>query len=52
MKDLFGQALLDFHNKSSNTPLLLHSEYGPPEAIPLERFFRSEYTDLENFALD
>lgn len=52
MKDLFGQALLDFHQKINTTPLLLHNEYGPPEKIPLERFFQNEYTDLENFALD
>lgn len=52
MKDLFGKAILDFHHNSNKTPLLLHSEYGPPETIPLERFFQNEYTDLENFALD
>lgn len=51
MKDLFGQALLDFHHKTNKSPLLLHNEYGPPETIPLERFFQKEYSDLENFAM-
>lgn len=52
MKDLFGQALLDYHNQTFESPLLLHTEYGSPEKIPLERFFLDEYSDLENFALE
>ncbi|MCK5702220.1 MAG: class I SAM-dependent methyltransferase [Cyclobacteriaceae bacterium] len=54
MKDLFGQALLDFHQKTMGVPLLLHTEYGPPETIPLERFFagEDEFPDLDIFALE
>lgn len=54
MKDLFGQALLDFYHGRFQGPLLLHNEYGEPEEIPIESYFREEdaYTDLELFALE
>ena len=53
MKDVFGQALLDFHHHNFQGPLLLHNEYGPPEEIPVERYFikEDEYSELEIFAL-
>jgi SAM-dependent methyltransferase len=53
MKDLFGKALLDFYCNRFESPLLLHNEYGPPEEIPVESYFRGpdEYSDLEIFAL-
>jgi len=53
VKDIFGQALLDFQHKIFEPPLLLHNEYGFPESIPVERFFRDqdEFSDLDNFAL-
>lgn len=54
MKDLFGQALLDFQQKTMGSPLLLHTEYGPPETLPLERFFvgEDEFPDLDIFTLE
>jgi len=54
MRDVFGQALLDFYYDRFKGPLLLHNEYGEPEIIPVESYFRGydEYTDLEIFALD
>lgn len=54
MKDLFGKALLDYYQNSFVPPLLLHNEYGPPETIPIDRFFWREdkFPDLELFALN
>ncbi len=54
MKDLFGQALLDYYHNTFRGPLLLHNEYGEPEVIPISSYFRDvdEYTDLEIFALE
>ncbi len=53
MKDIFGQALLDFHRGNFKLPLLLHNEYGEPDTISLENFFNKEnnFSDLETFAL-
>ena len=53
MKDLFGQALLDFYHNKFHPPLLLHNEYGEPESIPVKRYFidQNEYSNLETFAL-
>jgi len=53
MKDVFGQALLDYYHNKFEPPLLLHNEYGSPEVIPIERYFicEEEYSNLENFAL-
>jgi SAM-dependent methyltransferase len=53
MKDVFGQALLDYYHGSFAPPLLLHNEYGPPEEIPIESYFFDEqsYSDMEVFAL-
>lgn len=54
MKDIFGEALLDFHHACFQPPLLLHNEYGPPEEIPVETYFREadDYSELEIFALE
>jgi len=54
MKDLFGRALLDYHERKFKAPLLLHNEYGEPEEIPVESYFRDfdTYTELEVFALE
>ena len=53
MKDIFGQALLDYYNNEFASPLLLHNEYGPPESVPLERYFLTEadFSELEQFAM-
>lgn len=54
MKDIFGQALLDYYQGTFTPPLLSHNEYGPPEEVPLERYFLSEdeFTDLETFSIE
>lgn len=54
MDDLFGIALLDFYHNRSTEPLILHTVYGPPESVPLERFFEdeNEFSDLDFFALE
>ena len=54
MIDVFGQALMDFYHNSFEPPLLLHNQYGPPEQIPLEKFFEKEkeFSDLGIFALE
>lgn len=53
MKDLFGQAILDFQHKTFEPPLLIHNEYGSPEIIPMERFFnhKNEFSELDFFAM-
>lgn len=54
MKDLFGKALFDYHRGCFESPLLLHNQYGAPEEIPVEGYFRDEadYSELEVFALE
>lgn len=54
MKDIFGQALLDYHYKIFEPSLLLHNDYGSPETIPPEQFFgdEDEFSELECVALD
>ncbi len=54
MEDLFGKALLDYQQKTMESPLLLHTEYGQPEPVPLEQFFveEGEFPDLDIFALE
>lgn len=52
--DVFGKALLDFNHLGQTEKLWLHNNYGKPEDMPLEVFFRSEedLTDLEEYALN
>lgn len=53
MKDIHGQAILDyFHNNRSDT-LIIHNNYEKPEEMPVEVFFRNEldFTVLENLAI-
>lgn len=54
MADIFGKALLDFYFNRFQPPLLLHNEYGPPEEIPVETYFREadDYSALEIYALE
>jgi SAM-dependent methyltransferase len=53
MADIFGQALLDFYFNRFQPPLMLHNEYGAPEEIPVETYFRDadDYSELEIYAL-
>lgn len=52
-KDVYGQALSDYHNGAFQPPLLLHTSYGDIEEMPVEVFFRAEeeLTMLEESAL-
>lgn len=51
--DVFGKALQDFYQFGQSGKLWLHNNYGPPEDMPVEVFFRSEdeISDLEECAL-
>lgn len=51
--DVFGKALLDFYQFDKCEKLWLHNNYGSPEDMPVEVFFRSEedISDLEEYAL-
>lgn len=51
--DIFGQALLDYHHHKLNSRLWLQNNYGPPEDMPVDVFFRSEHDmpELELIAL-
>lgn len=40
--DIYGQALLDFYNNQPEEKLWLHNNYGEPEEMPVEVFFRGE----------
>lgn len=52
-KDVFGQALTDYHRGKTDASLLLHNSYGEAEDMPVDVFFRSpeEFTELEHIAL-
>ncbi len=49
----FDQALSDFYYNQSASELTLHNNYGDPETMPIEVFFRDEYelSDLDKYAL-
>jgi SAM-dependent methyltransferase len=51
--DVYGNALLDFHQNGSTEILWLHNSYGEPEEMPIDVFFREEreMPDLELKAL-
>ncbi len=53
IKDVFGQALADYHAGNTDTALILHNSYGPPEEMPVDVFFRApeDFTELEHIAL-
>ena len=52
MKDILGEALVDFYNGNPDT-LWINNKYGDPEEMPLEIFFREEedLTEIEKIAL-
>lgn len=51
--DVFGRALEDFYQSGKPGKLWLHNNYGKPENMPVEVFFRSqdEISELEEYAL-
>lgn len=53
MKDLHGQAILDYYKGNRQNKLILHNSYGEPEEMPVEVFFRDEldFTTIEHLAL-
>jgi SAM-dependent methyltransferase len=54
MKDVLGQALMDYHRNNSPGKLWIHNRYGPKEPMPVAAYFRSEddMPDLEWVALN
>ena len=50
--DILGQAIYDFHSGKSLGPLTINNEYGDPENMPVEVFFREyeDFFDQEKFA--
>ncbi len=40
--DIYGNALLDFHQSGKADTLWLHNSYGEPEEMPIDIFFRNE----------
>lgn len=51
--DVFGNALSDFYELKKPGKLWLHNNYGKPEDMPVEVFFRSEdeISELDEYAL-
>jgi precorrin-6B methylase 2 len=51
--DVFGQALLDYYHQQQSSPLWLFNNYGSPEEMPVDVFFReeAELPELELMAL-
>jgi len=54
MKDLWGQALVDYYHGRREQPLLLNTSFGEPEEVPLDVFFRApeNFEEHELYALD
>lgn len=52
--DVFGKVLKDYFIGRMKSKLWLHNNYGEPEEMPVDAFFRSEtkLTELEKIALD
>lgn len=53
MKDIHGQAILDFQNGNRTSKLLINNTYGEPEEMPVEVYFRSveEFSEIESKAM-
>ena len=53
MKDIHGQAILDYYKGDLEASLLIHNNYDEPEEMRVEVFFREEmdFSVLENLAL-
>lgn len=53
MKDIHGQAILDFQNGKRTSKLLINNTYGEPEEMPVEVYFRSveEFSKIESKAM-
>jgi len=51
--DVFGEALMAFHEGKLVEPLILHNSYGEDEEMPIDVFFRDEeeFPELEHIAL-
>jgi SAM-dependent methyltransferase len=53
LKDIHGQAILDYYRGNEAATLLLHTNYGQPEEMSVEVFFREEldFSSIEHLAL-
>lgn len=47
----YDQALNDFYFLKKSKELTLHNNYGEPEVMPIEVFFREQITELDEYAL-
>lgn len=54
MKDILGQALLDYTTRASKSKLWIHNRYGEKEEMPMQVYFRNlrNMPELELMALD
>ena len=54
MKDVLGEAILDYHNQEFRQKLWIHNKYGKKEEMPVAVYFRnaSEMPQLELVALE
>ncbi|MFY0652191.1 MAG: class I SAM-dependent methyltransferase [Cyclobacteriaceae bacterium] len=54
MKDIHGQAILDYHNGERNSRLYINNSYGEPEEMPIEAYFKGydEFSEMDQRALD
>ena len=53
MKDVFGEALLDWHLGIREHKLWINNKYGDPEEMPIDYYFRDidELPEIEGYAL-
>lgn len=54
MEDIYGLALKEYYEHQKPFNLTLHNNYGKPEKMPIEVFFREDHdlSELEQMALD
>lgn len=53
MKDIHGQAIVDYHNGNTKSKLIINNSYDDPEEMPVEVYFRTpeQFPELEKKAL-
>jgi SAM-dependent methyltransferase len=53
VRDIHGQAILDYYNHDRQSKLFINNKYGEPEEMPLDVYFRTEdsFTEIEKTAI-
>tara|TARA_R110002096_G_scaffold8763_1_gene35660 strand:+ start:401 stop:1093 length:693 start_codon:yes stop_codon:yes gene_type:complete len=53
VKDIHGQAILDYHQGDRQSKLFINNPYGEPEEMPVEVYFRSaeDFSEIESKAM-